>query len=136
MASKVFVDTGAWVALRYARDAYHERSRGLLVKLRKEKLELVTSDWVFAEAVTLLKARGAVDHALELGDALRQGKLGQVVASDPARGDRAWELFRKYRDQRVGFVDCTSFAIMQELKIRVAFGFDRDFVAAGFGLYG
>lgn len=135
-ARAVFVDTGAWVALRYRRDGHHARARTLLKRLRREGLGLVTSDWVLAESVTLLKARGAVDHALALGEALLQGSLGRLVEPTPLRRQRAWELFGRYRGLRVGYVDCTSFAIMEELGLTTAFGFDDDFPRAGYVLYG
>ena len=132
----LFVDTGAWVALRYKRDQHHERARELLVRARSERVELITSEWILAESVTLLKARGAVDHAIALGAALMDGSIGRLIEPNTARRTRAWQLFVRHRDRRVGYVDCTSFAIMEELRLRTAFGFDRDFVAAGFSLYG
>jgi len=135
-ARAVFVDTGAWVALRYRRDGNHARARSLLRRLRREDLGLVTTEWVLAETVTLLKARGAVHHALELGEAMLCGSLGSFVDATPARRRRAWDLFRRYRELRVGYVDCTSFAVMEELGLRLAFAFDDDFVKAGFRLYG
>jgi predicted nucleic acid-binding protein len=77
----VFVDTGAWVALRYGRDQHHGRARTLLQRLRKDAFGLLTTEWVLAE-------------------------------STPERRRRAWELFVRYRDRRVGWVDCASFAVM------------------------
>jgi len=135
-ARAVFVDTGAWVALRYRRDGLHARAAALLHLIRQEALELVTTDHVLAEAVTLLKARGAVDHALALGEAIQGGRVGRFVEVAPRHRRRAWELFRRHRDLRAGYVDCTSFAVMEDLDLRTAFGFDRDFSAAGFVLYG
>ena len=131
----VFVDTGAWVALRYGRDQHHERARVLLGRLRAEGIGLVTTEWVMAEAVTLLKARGAVDHALALGEAIQAGRLGYLVESTAERRRRAWDLFVRDRDRRVGWVDCASFALMEELGLGQFFGFDEDFVRAGFTAY-
>ena len=71
----VFVDTGAWVALRYGPDQYHARARALLRRIGADGIGLVTTEWVLAEAVTLLKARGAVDHALALGETIQAGRL-------------------------------------------------------------
>jgi len=128
----VFVDTGAWVALRYGRDQYHARARALLRRLRSDDIGLVTTEWVLAEAVTLLKARGAVEHALALGEAIQADRLGHLVESTPEGRRRAWDLFVRYRDRRVGWVDCASFAVMEELDLRQFFGFDEDFSRAGF----
>ena len=85
--------------------------------------------------MTLLKARGAIDHALALGEAIRAGRLGHLVESTPERRRRAWDLFVRYRDRRVGWVDCASFAVMEELGVSQFFGFDEDFVRAGFTPY-
>ena len=131
----VFVDTGAWVALRYRRDQHHSRARTLLRRLQDEALGFVTTEWVLAEAVTLLKARGALDHAIALGEAIQSGRLGYLVESSAERRRRAWELFVRYRDRRVGWVDCASFAVMEELALTRFFGFDEDFVRAGFTAY-
>ena len=43
------------MALRYARDQYHQRARTLLRKLRGDGLGLVTTEWVMAEAVRMLR---------------------------------------------------------------------------------
>jgi predicted nucleic acid-binding protein len=131
----VFVDTGAWVALRYGRDQHHARARALMRRLRTDGLGLVTTEWVMAESVTLLKARGAVDDALALGEAIQGGRLGYVVESTAERRRHAWDLFVRYRERRVGWVDCASFAVMEELGLDRFLGFDDDFVRAGFTAY-
>jgi len=41
-------------------------------------------------------------------------------------------LFRKHADHGYSFTDCTSFVLMQELKIRDALTSDHHFVEAGF----
>ena len=104
-------------------------------RLRADGLGLVTTEWVMAESVTLLKARGAVDHALGLGEAIQAGRLGYLAESTAERRRRAWDLFIRYRERRVGWVDCASFAVMEELGLDRFFGFDDDFVRAGFAAY-
>lgn len=131
----VFVDTGGWVALRYGRDQYHARARSSLRRLSADGIGLVTTEWVLAESVTLLKARGAVGHALALGEAIQAGRLGHLLESTPERRRRAWDLFVRYRDRRVSWVDCASFAVMEEIGLTQFFGFDEDFVRAGFTAY-
>lgn len=41
--------------------------------------------------------------------------------------ERAWEIFNAYDDQDFSLVDCTSFALMERLKIIDAFTFDFHF---------
>jgi predicted nucleic acid-binding protein len=132
----VFVDTGPWVALRYRRDGNHARAVTALKRLRKKRCALVTTDYVLAEAVTLLKARGAVDHAIELGEMLRSGAVARLVTVEASHRDRAWTLFVRFRKLHAGLVDCTSFAVMQAEGLDCAFTFDSDFRAAGFALVG
>ena len=136
MTEAVFVDTGAWVALRYRRDANHGSAVAALKRLRKKRCDLVTTDYVLAEAVTLLKARGAVDHAIELGEMLRSGAVAHLVAIEASHRDRAWTLFVRYRKLHAGLVDCTSFAVMQAEGLERAFTYDGDFRAAGFAVVG
>jgi predicted nucleic acid-binding protein len=136
MTEAVFVDTGAWAALRYRRDGNHGGAVAALKRLRKSRCDLVTTDYVLAESVTLLKARGAVDHAIELGEMLRSGEVARVVAVEASHRDRGWALFVRFRKLRASFVDCTSFAVMQAEGLTRAFTYDRDFRAAGFAIVG
>jgi predicted nucleic acid-binding protein len=136
MTAEVFVDTGAWVALRYKRDGMHAKAVRALKQLRQAHMSLVTTDYVLAEAVTLMKARGAVDHAIELGEMLRDGSVARLMPIEGSHRDRAWELFVRFRRLRVGYVDCTSFAVMQSEGLTHAFTYDRDFRAAGFAVVG
>lgn len=136
MTEAIFVDTGAWVALRYRRDSMHGRAVAALKKLRHRRTELVTTDYVLAETVTLLKARGAVEHAIELGDMLREGQVARLVPVEGSHRDKAWALFVRFKALRVGYVDCTSFAVMQSEGLSRAFTFDADFRAAGFAVIG
>jgi predicted nucleic acid-binding protein len=54
------------------------------------------------------------------------------VESTSERRARAWAQFERHRALRAGWVDCASFAVMEELGLREFFGFDDDFVRAGF----
>ena len=44
---------------------------------------------------------------------------------------KAWEIFVQYEDKGFSFTDCTSFAIMERLKIDTAFVFDDHFIQYG-----
>lgn len=45
---------------------------------------------------------------------------------------QALEIFEQYEDQDFSFTDCTSFALLQRLKIREVLAFDKHFLTMGF----
>jgi len=46
--------------------------------------------------------------------------------------EHAWTIFERYADQDFSFNDCTSFAVMQELRLSHAFTGDHHFATMGF----
>lgn len=123
---RIFVDTGAWYALVDANDPDHASARKFF---RKNSLPLATTNFVFDETVTLLRKRLGWAAAHEFGNRLKiSGFVGLVfVAGDDE--DRAWDIFRQYRDKDFSYTDCTSFAVMDRLKVKTAFTFDSHFAA-------
>jgi hypothetical protein len=92
----------------------------------------VTTDFVADETLTLIRFR--------LGLAAADAWWQQVEASsrlrwervDSDRFEKARALFFQYRDKAFSFTDCTSFAIMRELRVTHALTTDRHFRQAGF----
>jgi predicted nucleic acid-binding protein len=107
----VFVDTSAFFAWYVRRDALHP----IAVKHFRELEEsrLITTNQRFY-------APNPID----------------IVHTDRLDESAAIAFFRKFADQRVGFTDCISFAVMRRYGIRTAFTFDRNFVDAGFRVIG
>ena len=50
----IFVDTWAWLALAYARDAYHDRAAQQHQQFRRQKQRYVTTDFVLSEFISAL----------------------------------------------------------------------------------
>jgi predicted nucleic acid-binding protein len=93
---------------------------------------LVTTDYVVDESTTLAKARSGAHAAIRLLDLLRETKALQWEWVDAERFARAEAVFRKNADQAYSFTDCTSFALMKELRIETALTSDEHFESAGF----
>jgi len=106
---------------------------------------LVFSDYVFDETVTALFVRS---KPRELASAAGRATLGsknlRLVRIEPPADDRAgggvvvfaaaWKFFARRSDKRWSFTDCTSFVLMENLELRKALAFDRNFVYAGFAM--
>jgi hypothetical protein len=96
---------------------------------------LFTTDYVVDETLMLLRLRLGLDAAetwwsqIEASSRLRWEYIG------PERADAACHLFFRYRDKDFSYTDCTSFAVMRELRLREALTTDRHFSQMGFSVH-
>jgi predicted nucleic acid-binding protein len=127
----VFIDTSAFVALRNASEAEHERARAALTELISEGVALFTSNYVFAETYTALMVRVGRSEAIEWGRRFRAGGAIDLVHLDRPTEERAWEILERYDDKRWSYVDATSFALMERDDTEEAFAFDAHFAQRG-----
>lgn len=132
---KLFVDTAAWLALNDKTDQHHKEALLKASEIKESRVELVTSEYVFDEAITLIRYRVSHYSAVIFGESMLNSSIVKVL--DVANKDRlkAWKLFKKYKDKELSFTDCTSFVLMNDLKLRKVFTFDAHFRQAGFELF-
>ncbi len=124
----LLVDTSGWYALLNRDEPRHSQVKACILSHRKL---LITTSFVRQEALTLVRYRLGWEPAWQFGEALRQGQLGRLVTITAADEDAAWSIFGRYRDHRFSFTDCTSFAVMQRLKLDTALTLDDDFRSFG-----
>ena len=122
--NRIFVDTGAWYALVDNRDPAHEKASAFFVH---NTIPLITSNYVFDETVTLLRKKVGWQTAFDFGERVRSSERLQIMPILETDEQKGWTIFARYRDQDFSYTDCTSFAIMQRLKISTAFTFDHHF---------
>jgi hypothetical protein len=132
---KLFVDTSAWLALNDKSDQYHDKALSILNVVKRQKIGLITSEYIVDESITIIRYRISHRAAIVFGDSLMDSTI--VTVMDIAMDERtqAWHLFKKYSDKDLSFTDCTSFALMNKLKIRKAFTFDDHFKQIGFDIF-
>ncbi len=119
---RLFADTGAWYALTDKKDPDHLNATQFL---QKNTFPIVTTNFVFDETITLLRARLGRQAAAEFGQRLKDSRLVTIIAVNGDDENRAWDIFLKFKD--FSYTDCTSFAVMQRLKLDMAFTFDGHF---------
>jgi predicted nucleic acid-binding protein len=86
----------------------------------------VTTDHVVIETWLLLRARLTRAEALRFWDAMATGAVRVLGVSGPDFA-RARRIARDWPDQDFSIVDCTSFAVMERLRIKEALAFDVHF---------
>lgn len=130
--TEVFVDTQGWAALRVRSDRHHALAHRTWTSLCNGGASFVTSQAVLSETYTLLAHRVGREYAVRFGESLRAAKHTEVVYVNPDLDAAAWELFVRYEDKLFSYVDCISFAIMEQRGIRQALTYDHHFEQAGF----
>jgi predicted nucleic acid-binding protein len=128
----LFVDTAGWVACADRADAAHAHA----AKARDEWMQkgglLVTTDYVLDETLTLLRFRVGLAAAEAWWQQMEGSSRVRWETITGARAEKARALFFRYHDKDFSFTDCTSFAVMLELKLREALTTDHHFAQMGF----
>ena len=128
----VFVDTGGWMACADRSDPAHLTCMAARDAALEAGRTLITTDFVVDETLTLIRFR----LGLAAANAWWQQIDGSVrlrwerIEND--RFERARNLFFQYRDKDLSFTNCTSFAIMRELRLTTVITTDRHFRQVGF----
>ena len=127
----IFADTGAFYALADRRDPAHQRAARFVAGYG---VTLLTTDFIFAETMSLLTKRLGKEVAVTFGHAVRSSPSVRIEEATPEMRDKAWRLFSQHRDKDYDLIDCISFSMMASFGIHEAFGFDRHFIQYGFRL--
>ena len=129
---RIFVDTGAWLALNDKQDQFHKRSIESMARIQKDKIELMTSDFVFDESLTFIRYRSSHQAAVLFGSSLLNSSIVTVASVDKELLHLSFDLFQKYKDQDFSLTDCSSFVLMKRLKLTTCFTYDSHFAHMGF----
>lgn len=128
----VFLDTGAFIARFIQNDQYHQQAIKSWELLQKEDTKCVTSNFVLDETFTLLGRRAGYQFAHGRALNIYASRSLSIIRPDLNDEMNALNYFKKYADQTISFTDCISFALMDRIKIKRVFTFDKHFSWAGY----
>ena len=131
----LLADSAAWLALYDRGDKYHTRAQRAFRELAERKVTFVVTDYLIAEATTLILGRAGHASAVLCGDWLLNSPRVRLIRVDIDLWGEAWQLFKRYDDKMFSFVDCLSFAVMRHEQLIDAFTFDHHFAQMGFRLW-
>jgi uncharacterized protein len=126
--ARVLIDTGAVYAFVTRTDPHHEDAKRFVKEWLEKQGIFVLSDVVFAETMTLLKARLGPEIAIQVGRELRHNVAYSwlILGSDGER--ETWAVFQRFTDKEWSFTDCAVLALARREKIPLVFAFDRHFL--------
>jgi uncharacterized protein len=129
--TRVFVDTGAFVAVRRPDEEQHAAAMRTFAALAERGVRMVTTNYVFGETYTTLLGRSGRQRAIRWGSEFRGNNAVRLIRVDEAIEDTAWALLEAHDDKNWSYVDAVSFALMDREGIRTAFAFDQHFSQRG-----
>jgi uncharacterized protein len=131
----VFVDSGAWIALRSRRDQYHAEADRLFHEAVRLRITLITTNLVLAEVHRLTLFRAGVEPALRALDRIDASPRVTVKFPDAASHAAARRWLERLAPHPITYTDAISFAVMERAGCSEVLGFDSDFAIAGFTLW-
>ena len=132
---QLFVDSGAWIALRSQRDQHHAEADRLFRLALSSRTRLVTTNLVLAEVHRLTLFRAGVEAARRILDRLDASPSVTVHWESAEHHEAARQWLERLAPRPVTYTDAVSFAVMEQLRCRHALGFDEDFAVAGFEIW-
>ncbi|RME79588.1 MAG: PIN domain-containing protein [Chloroflexi bacterium] len=132
MTETIFVDTAGWIALLNSDDTLHQPAIREMQKLRDRQVVLVTTEFILLEVADALSSPHVRTKTVSFINGLRNTPLVKITPITPQLFAKAWELYSQRPDKDWGLTDCSSFVVMAEEKITLAFTSDKHFEQAGF----
>ncbi|MBA4349457.1 MAG: VapC toxin family PIN domain ribonuclease [Thermodesulfovibrio sp.] len=130
--NKVFMDTSAIVAIFDRGDEHHSEALKTLEEIKRNRIKLLISDYIFDESITTALSNAGYDVAVKVGEFILNSRVIEFIWLNETVKMKAWDYFKRHSDKGYSFTDCTSFVFMKDLKIDQFFAFDKDFSKAGF----
>jgi predicted nucleic acid-binding protein len=125
----MFADTSFFVAFYNKKDKNHLQARDVI---RNTSIFFIISDYIFDEFLTVLLARGHKILSAEAGENILKDKNICLLRIDSEIFQKAWEIYRNFKDKKWSFTDCTSYVLMKNLSVDTALSFDEHFKQFGF----
>ncbi len=134
MQEKIFIDTGAFIALNDKSDQYHSDAISLAKFIVKNNtIKLFTSNLVVAETYTRILYVSKPEIAIKFLDIVMQTGI-VLLYSDAKTEIKSKEYLVKFKNEKISYTDAVSFQLMKENVINKAFAYDHHFSLAGFTL--
>jgi predicted nucleic acid-binding protein len=132
---RVFYDASALYAATVRNDANHEDAVSTVALLSEHRSFPYSTNMAVAEFDALLVNRVNRDVAAEALRRIDRSASTIIVRVEPEDELRAREIIYGHSDRDYSLTDACSFAVMERLRIRYAFSFDRHFRQYGWAVF-
>ena len=129
---RLFLDSSYAIALSNKLDNFHQQSLDIAQAIEQSKLQIITTRAVLLEIGNSLSRPPNRTDAIQLLEYLEQDSQTTIVSLSEDIYSAAWKIYSRYHDKEWGLVDCVSFVVMRDFKLRQALTADTHFEQTGF----
>ncbi len=131
--TRVFVDTGYWIALLNPKDGLHSTARMVTAEL-EPPVHLITTEMVLVEFLNAFAERSAHlrTAATKLVAQLQADPKTLIIEQDHAQFEGGLGVYTEYIDKQWSLTDCVSYKVMSEENLTDALAHDKNFQQMNF----
>lgn len=127
---KVFIDTGAFIALFVSSERYHSKVSKKYKEYRRQRVQLFTSYYILDELFTRLIydfGKSITQKAIDLLNKSIVKEELVVLDIDEAIFKKAQETMIKFSEHKLSLTDATSYILYKDFSLDEVFTLDDDF---------
>lgn len=127
---KVFIDTGAFIALFVSSERYHSKVSKKYKDYRKQYAKLFTSYYILDELFTRLIydfGKSLTQKAIDLLNKSIEKEEIVVLDIDEVIFKKAQEAMIKFSEHKISLTDATSYILYKDFSLDEIFTLDDDF---------
>lgn len=121
--NQVFIDSDFWVGYYLEFDAHHQATLPAMQQFKKQGKQLVSSNLVVGETMTVLSHKDGQSTAREFYRDIQRSGI-PLYFVDEALDQTAKKIFIDEDKKGMSYVDCTNVALMRAYGINQIFAFD------------
>lgn len=124
-SKRIFVDSNYFVAFFNPADSLHKQAKDIGRKLYDGDIQLIISDLIFLEVVTVLSQRISREAAIRVGDYFKMSSQITLLHVDEMLHTETWAIFKQTLSKNISFVDCSIIACIKKERIIDLLTFDK-----------
>ena len=129
---RVYIDTSAFLAVMNASDEFHVQAKEIWYRLLEEKTEFVVNSFVLLETHVLIQNRLGLNALKSFANHIYP--LLTVEWVEQENYEKSITSLLLAGRKSLSLTDVSSFNTMKQLKIDLAFSFDKHFKDQGFSI--
>lgn len=123
--NSVFLDTSYLCSLYNSADSNYSLAQTISQTLTNPQVQLVISNYIFLETVTVISQRTSKKFGIRIGNRLQKTPQITNIHINANLHQQTWKVFTKAEDKNLSFVDASIIATMLAEGIKHLITFDQ-----------